>query len=97
MGSNIVGEWVEYDAADPYAEDYLTTHFIFRSGGSGYWKLMGDLHNPNAERGRGQFSWTQNGNAITVIESDGNIYQLAIHGNELVRTGGLGVEVYRKK
>lgn len=95
--TSIIGEWVEYDTSDPYAEDYLTVHFIFNANGTGYWKLMGDLHSPYVERDRGSFSWKQNGNTVSITEPDGNYYELAYHGNELVRTGNLGVETYKKK
>ena len=95
---NVIGEWVEYDGSDPYAEDYLTMHYIFNTGGNGYWKLMGDLNNPRVERGRGRFNWSQSGNSITITNADGDVYVMAIHGNELVKTGGLmGVETYRRK
>ena len=94
--NSIVGEWVEYDANDPTAEEYLTAHIIFRPDGRGQWKLMGDLYNPKAVRESMSFSWTQNGNTITA-SVDGEEIEYELHGNELLRAGALGLETYHKK
>lgn len=94
--NSIVGEWVEYDANDPSAEEYLTAHIIFRADGRGQWKLMGDLYNPNAVRESMPFTWTQNGNTIT-ISVDGEESEYELHGNELLRAGAFGLETYHKK
>ncbi len=96
LNNSIVGEWVEYDPNDSSAKEYLTVHLIFNSGGTGQWKLMGDLFNPNKVRESASFTWFQDGNNI-IVKHNGDETNYELHGDELLRAGVFGIETFHKK
>ena len=88
---SLVGEWKEYRADDP-SNDYLISHFEFKSSGQGaYWLTDGrDI------RQKFEFSWKKEGTTV-YINSIYDEMTLSFNNGLLIENSSFGTIVYKKR